>query len=265
MTEAELSQRVAFHNEIAPAYDDYVTRKRSDILARAAFVDLVSDYVLTGGTLLDFGSGTGLDAREYVQRGYRVLAYDNSPGMMAQLERRCREEIASGTVTPYMMDYGSFLDRAAHWPSAQAVVSNFAVLNLIGDPEILFDTFARLLTPPGWIVTSVLNPLHWTKVRKLAWWRNVLSRHDSPPVFVEQPYIAYLPFVSRFLRAARQFRLVGQGYAGKLVRFDQADRNAGGRIWRGDGELSRVERALWHTAAYRLLGEFVFLVLRRDP
>ena len=47
-------------------------------------------------TLLDFGCGTGIDALHYAQQGYRVLAYDNSPGMVAQLEARCRTQFASG-------------------------------------------------------------------------------------------------------------------------------------------------------------------------
>jgi len=265
MIESELTKRVAFHDEIAPRYDEYLTRSRSDILARKAFVDLVSRYVPSDATLLDFGSGTGLDALEYARRGYHILAYDNSPGMMAQLERRCRAEIASGSITPKLMDYESFLDSGMREPAPQAVVANFAVLNLIDEPEILFNTFARHLAPPGWIIISILNPVHWTKVRKLAWWRNALGKHGRPRVFLEQPYIAYLPFVSEVLRAANRFQLIGHAHAGKQVRFDPVSGNDGERIWWKNINLSPVEEALWHTTAHKLLGEFVFLVLRRDP
>jgi hypothetical protein len=65
------------------------------------------------------------------------------------------------------------------------------------------------------------------------------------------------------LQAARGFDLVGRANAGAVVRYDAAAR----RSWWGQadslkGQLSRV---LWRTPAFRLLGHFLFLVLRRDP
>ena len=44
----------------------------------------------SGSTLLDFGCGTGIDALEYAQKGYRVLAYDNSPGMVGGIRTALR-------------------------------------------------------------------------------------------------------------------------------------------------------------------------------
>jgi predicted RNA methylase len=58
-------------------------------------------HVAPGATLLDFGCGTGLDALAYSRRGYRVLAYDNSPGMITQLRHCCQAEIAAGSIAPY--------------------------------------------------------------------------------------------------------------------------------------------------------------------
>ena len=70
-------QNAAFHDKLAAHYDSHLTRPQ-DLLARAAFQGLVSRHVPAGSTVLDFGCGTGIDALEYAQRGYRVLAYDNS-------------------------------------------------------------------------------------------------------------------------------------------------------------------------------------------
>jgi SAM-dependent methyltransferase len=168
---SEFEQNAAFHNELASHYDSHLAASPYNALARIAFTDLVSRYVPAGSTLLDFGCGTGLDAREYARRGYRVLAYDNSPGMVAELERRCAAEIASGAIVAWAGDYSQFVQRL---PSADAVVANFAVLNSIRDLEPLFDAFAACLAPRGWVLVSLLNPIHWSKVKMPQWWRSIV-------------------------------------------------------------------------------------------
>jgi SAM-dependent methyltransferase len=266
MAQSDYEQNAAFHNEFAAQYDKHLTRSPYDVLARQAFVDLVARYVPVGSTLLDFGCGTGLDAQHYAQRGYRVLAYDNSPGMMAQLESRCADEIASGNIIPFSMDYSSFLDRFPRGRAPDAVVANFAVLNLIQDLEPLFDTLARHLAPPGWIIVSILNPVHWSKLKMPRRWRNVLRAPSAPPIYMTEPYTSYLHLVPALLRAAHRFQLVGRANAGKCVRYDAVMPNNEVRLWEQTGShMNPFERALWQTAAHRLLGHFVFLVLRRDP
>jgi SAM-dependent methyltransferase len=254
-----------FHDQLAAQYDARLTSSPYDVLARAAFLDLVARHVPSGSTLLDFGCGTGLDAFEYARRGYRVLAYDNSPGMIAELERRCPAEIASGAITPYAMDYSSFANRLPQWPAPQGVVSNFAVLNLIPDLEPLFDTFARCLAPPGWVIVSILNPLHWSKVKTPRWWSTAGRQRTGAPIYLTRPYTSYLHFVPALLRAARGFRMVGRANAGKYVRYDSV-MPGNERLWWGrtEAKVGRADRILWHTAAHKLLGHFVFLVLRRD-
>src|SRR5437763_597757 len=142
-------------------------RKTSDALARSAFVDLVAQHVTPGSILLDFGCGTGMDALDYVRRGYRVQAYDHSPGMIAQLEKRCQSAIATGDITACSVDYASFIRRFPFRTRPHAVVSNFAVVNLIRDLEPLFSTFAGHLASPGWLILSIWNPAHWTNLGSL--------------------------------------------------------------------------------------------------
>jgi ubiquinone/menaquinone biosynthesis C-methylase UbiE len=77
-------QNAAVHNELAADYDARLSGNPHNALARRAFVELVARHVPTGSTLLDFGCGTGLDALDHAHSGYRVLAYDNSPGMLVQ-------------------------------------------------------------------------------------------------------------------------------------------------------------------------------------
>jgi SAM-dependent methyltransferase len=260
----EPERNAAFYDELAAHYDVHLTSPH-DVLARSAFQDLVARYVPSGSTLLDFGCGTGVDALEYAQKGYRVLAYDNSAGMVAELERRCRNEIAAGTILPYSTNYSAFLKRWPEWPTPNAAVANFAVLNSIRDPEPLFETFAQRLTSPGWVIVSILNPIHWTKLRTPRWWLHAWQSRGRSAVYLTRPYVSYLHFVRSLLRAAQPFHLVGRANAGGLVRYDEILPGKE-QLWWGkeDSLAGRWARVLWSTPAHRLLGHFVSLVLRRD-
>lgn len=263
----DFEHNAAVYDKVAAEYDAQMSLHPSDVLARQAFVDLVAQHVVSGSTLLDFGCGTGLDALEYVRRGYRVVAYDNSPGMMARLEQRCHAEIASGQIITSTGGYPSFLDAFPWSPRPNALVSNFAVLNLIRDLPPLFDTIARHLAPPGWVIVSMMNPLHWTRLRTSRWWSLALRESGTPRLNLTRPYTSYLHFVKDVLRAAPQFHLVGRANAGAFVRYDAVARGKTESRWWSDS-LSHdrpLRRLAWHSAAHKLLGHFVFLVLRRDP
>lgn len=262
----DFEQNAAFYDALAPHYDGHLSGNPYDALARTAFRDLVVRHVGAGSILLDFGCGTGMDALYYARQGYRVLAYDNSQGMVTALERRCQTEIASGTIKARALPYPEFLKQAADWPSPHAVAANFAVFNSIRDLAPLFEMLARCLAPPGWIFASVLNPIHWSRIKAPGWWRNLLRARGKPPVYFTQPYTSYLHFVPALLRVAPAFHLAGRANAGALVRYDASRRRSGTSLWWAE-ESVRVgawSRIFWHTSAHKLLGHFVFLVLRRD-
>jgi SAM-dependent methyltransferase len=259
-------RNAAFHDQLAAQYDEQLMRNPYDVLARRAFREIVARYVPASSTVLDFGCGTGLDALAYAERGCRVIAYDNSSGMVAQLDQRCRTHIESGRVTPYSMNYPSFLEDFPKWPSPNAVLTNFAVLNSIQDVGVLFDLFARRLSPPGWVIASVLNPIHWSKMKTVQWWRSALNSPQGPRILTTEPYVSYLHPEQSLRRAAKGFRLVGRANAGSLVRYDDLISGEKSEWWEPQNSTTNGrERALWHTPARRLLGHFVFLVWRRDP
>jgi SAM-dependent methyltransferase len=262
----DFERNAAFHDRLAPQYESHLSGA-ANTLARRAFQELVTRYIPAGGLLLDFGCGTGLDAQVYARQGYRVLAYDNSPGMVAQLRSRCQTEIAAGMVTPYSMGYREFLADLPRRPTPDAATADFAVLNSIRDLGPLFETVGRHLAPGGWFLVSLLNPLHWSKIKTRGWWRDALRSPRGPRLHTAEPYASYLHFVPEVLCAARNFRLVGRANAGAVVRYDAL----GSRplYWTGQTSASTSASAsaerLWHTPIYKLLGHFVFLVLRRSP
>lgn len=267
MSLTEQDQSAAYYDQLAARYDDELMATAGDVLARRAFIDIVTSELPKGATILDFGSGTGLDAKAYAEAGYRVLAYDNSAGMMAQLRRRCSREIESGAVQAADGTV-SLAEALTHWPRPDAVVANFAVLNMMDDVAPLLQLMARRLAPRGLLVVSIINPRYWKHLTTRRWWRGMGRRaRGLRPHYLTTHFTSYLHSLPSLLRAAADFELIGTATAGRLVRYDVGPGSAP-RYWNdlaGGGVLQRVKRLLWHSPVAPSLGTFTFLVLRARP
>jgi SAM-dependent methyltransferase len=157
-------------------YIRQVTARQSDRLARSAFQSLVQRLVPPGGALFDFGSGTGMDARQFAECGYRVAAYDADPNMREFFQEHCRELMEAGRIS---LDRGSYRYFLSSTPvtgarSVDLVTANFAPLNLIEDLAELFGKFNALTAPSGRVLASVLSPYFMGDWKYAWWWRNTL-------------------------------------------------------------------------------------------
>ena len=168
-------------------YVEQITALESDRLARAGFRDLVLRIAPPGATLFDFGSGTGMDARFYAERGFRVSAYDVDPQMCEFFAEHCRDLIEAGRITLHRGNYRDFLANGKPGGTAgvDLVTSNFAPLNLIEDVQELFAKFHALTRPEGHVLASVLSPYFLGDLKYGWWWRNSLrlwrTGHFSVP------------------------------------------------------------------------------------
>jgi len=188
-----------------------MSARRSDRLTRQAFVDLAMSLAAPGSLLLDFGAGPGIDARAYAARGYRVCIYDTDPDMQAACERVCRDEIGRGQVTLWKDDFDTFL-RSTVTPMAtppDLVVANFAPLNLVDRPDAAFRAFARLTSPKGRVLASVLNPWFAGDVRYRWWWAHLAALRRPGEFAVHGRQFTVYRRTARFLAeaAAPYFRL----------------------------------------------------------
>jgi len=252
----------AYYDAIAPRYDAEVTTAARDRLARRAFVDLVAREVPAGGTIVDFGCGTGLDAQVYARLGYTVLAYDSSSGMLEQLALRCAGEIQAGRVRIVPPGLAA-LDAATEASPPRAIVANFAVLNMVKDLGPLCEWSARVLSSDGRLIVSLLNPWHWREVATWRWWREAARfSRQSPHRHLSRHFDSYFHFETDLLDAAHDFRVCGRARAGSMVRYSPDDGSAP-LVW-SDPALARpVVSLAWATPMSRLLGTFVFFALRR--
>jgi SAM-dependent methyltransferase len=162
-----------YYDSIASQYDAYLS-KPSSIRIRDQFRALVARRVPVGSCLLDFGCGTGLDARWYAARGYRVIAYDVAGEMIAGVRSSCAREIDAGSVIPWHAEYPRFLEELPVRYQPAAVVSNFAAVNHILDLRPLFATLARVLPPRSPVLAAVLNPFFIPDMTHRWWWGALL-------------------------------------------------------------------------------------------
>lgn len=177
------------------AYHDFILGSPRDRKLRERFQKLVLETVPPHGIILDFGAGTGIDARCYAANGLEVLVHEPMDSNLSYLREYCREEIANGSIAITGLPVRR---------KVQMIAANFAVLNLIGDHRALFANFADWLAPQGAVLVSLLNPFFLGDAR-YRWWRSNLGHLVARGAYaVEGEFEAIHRFTpSAVMRAAR--------------------------------------------------------------
>jgi SAM-dependent methyltransferase len=124
-------------------------------LLRERVYQSLARHFSIGTTLLELGCGTGQDTLELTARGYRIVASDPSPKMIAEAKNKRRP----GTAAPVFLCQGA-AELAASWPSlglaVDGVFSNFGPLNCELSLAPVRQLLENALRPGGRFVTVVL-------------------------------------------------------------------------------------------------------------
>lgn len=107
-----------------------------------------------GSRLLDLGCGTGIDAFRFAQLGFPVVATDWSPGMVARTEARVA---GSSLPAPVAVRQLGIHQLAALDGRFDGIYSNFGPMNCVPDLAATAEECARLLSPGGVLVFSVMG------------------------------------------------------------------------------------------------------------
>jgi ubiquinone/menaquinone biosynthesis C-methylase UbiE len=107
------------------------------------------------GNILELNCGTGLDAVYFAGKGHRVLATDNSPGMLAELEKKVKRFGLEDRIRILRRSFDD-LDLPAD-ERFDHIISNFGGLNCSEDLRKVLSQFAPLLKKDG-KVTLVIMP-----------------------------------------------------------------------------------------------------------
>lgn len=169
-------------------YHTFILNSKQDRLVREKFQKMALDLLAKGADVLDFGAGTGIDAKTYAANGHPTFVYEPSEAMREYLECHCRDEISRKMITTI----GSPLAC-----KVQAVTANFAVLNHIADHRLLFEEFSRVVHRDGFVLISMLNPYYLGDAR-YGWWRSNLinlMRHGRYAIASESRIHRFTPRV----------------------------------------------------------------------
>ncbi|HUA80085.1 MAG TPA: class I SAM-dependent methyltransferase [Dyella sp.] len=149
-------QTQAAFDSVAADYDG--PRGNNELIQRMrlAMWDTVRKEVPPGGSVLDLGCGTGIDAVEFARRGYRVVASDWSPQMVDRTRARAAAAHLEHRVTSVHVGVHQ-LDRLDE--RFDGIYSNFGPLNCAPDLSRVAAECMRLLRPGGKLVFSVIGRL----------------------------------------------------------------------------------------------------------
>jgi SAM-dependent methyltransferase len=147
----------------ADVYDAFGENHPNLSRMRARVREHIRTLVPSGSRLLELNAGTGADAAHLAAAGYRVLATDIAPGMLAKAQARTADGDLSGrlTVRPLSFSELGALDEGPF----DLVYSNMGGLNCITDPGPVTRELQRLLAPGGYAVLVVMPkicPWEWT-------------------------------------------------------------------------------------------------------
>lgn len=147
-------------------YHTVMLASRRDSRVRDRFQQIALNLLGDGAGVLDFGAGTGIDAKTYAAHGHPTFVYEPSQAMRDYLAEHCRDDIEGKRIVavPSPLDC-----------KVQMVTANFAVLNHFADHAALFEELSCVVQRGGFVLASMLNPYYLGDARYGWWRRNLLN------------------------------------------------------------------------------------------
>jgi SAM-dependent methyltransferase len=148
-------KNIAYYNEIAANYDTILDQESSNETVRKRVKEKFIGTV-KAGWVLDFGGGTGRDLNWLLDNQYKIIFCEPSK----QMRQKAIDEHKNNNITFLENDKVDFTSWHIELPfaiKADAILSNFAVINCIDDIELLFKNLAQIIKPGGHFIALMLN------------------------------------------------------------------------------------------------------------
>lgn len=154
-----VNKNIDFYNEIANNYDAILDDESSNEHIRNKVKEKFMSLVKTGW-VLDFGGGTGRDLDWLIDNNYRVIFCEPSEGMRQKAINQHQNDIPDNRLIFLDDKRVDFTTWQSHPPfsiKTDAIISDFAVINCIGDIELLFKNLSGVIKPGGHFLALMLQ------------------------------------------------------------------------------------------------------------
>ena len=155
--DGQLSRVADAFSRKAPLYDAFGYDHPNLARMRQRVYDHICALHPPGGHLLELNAGTGLDAALLATMGYRLLATDIAPGMVAAIEDKIARYRLSEQLSAAQCSFTA-LDQLTTGPF-DGVISNSGGLNCVADLTPVAAQMARLLRPGGLVTWVIMPPI----------------------------------------------------------------------------------------------------------
>ncbi len=152
-------QNISYYDEIAENYEAILNDDRANRFVREMVAERFTSLV-KGGSILDFGGGTGMDLGWLNQNNYHIIFCEPSVPMRAIAINRAKIEFPDASVSFLDKNESDFRNWNAAFPfehKVDAIIANFAVINCIPDIQLLFKKLALSINSGGIVLALMLD------------------------------------------------------------------------------------------------------------
>jgi ubiquinone/menaquinone biosynthesis C-methylase UbiE len=145
----------SFYESIAKEYDGQLTS--NDTKARKEIAQLFDDQ-LTGGTVLDFGGGTGLDLPWLLASQKKIFFLEPSSSMRAVAKEKFRNT-PGVEFLENRLDFNAWsAEKLPFNEKVKGVVANFAVINCIKNIDLFFEKISLVAEKDSSMMITIIDP-----------------------------------------------------------------------------------------------------------
>lgn len=138
----------------APVFDQLNAENKLSEYLRSVYRKELLIQLKPQSKILELNCGTGLDALFLAAQGHSILATDNAPGMLEQLDKKLVKTPLQNKVTTKQL---SFHDIDTLQPkSFDHIISNFGGLNCSSDLQDVLKKMAPLLNANGKVTLMIM-------------------------------------------------------------------------------------------------------------
>ena len=131
----------------------YKENKLSEYL-RSKFREEVLSHLKPNSSILELNCGTGMDAIYFAEKGHTILATDNAPGMLVELNRKIQATVFEKNITTLRCSFHD-IDTIKN-KKFDHIISNFGGLNCTDNLKDVLQKFEPLLNNHGKVTLMIM-------------------------------------------------------------------------------------------------------------